>query len=172
MALAYQSQHSNPPIGGRKPDRCVHCKQRAPNGYYGLCAVCHYDRDIRAMYKPNTVFRRDGDRTATLDLISMDLPDPPSPTFTLPGSVERIAVMRLRAEAGCAVMHPNDLKLKTGLEGRDVANRNDEEEEEEEWASFQLKQWDLEEERRRFAGTPRGRLVVAVILRMEHSTQP
>lgn len=83
---------------------CLHCnrilKSRKHTGR-GLCFACFLDRSIRERYPTLVDCNNDSVRTG-----SGRLPD--HPTSALPGTPEKIAVLRRRAQRGEVLFHPSD----------------------------------------------------------------
>jgi len=91
-------------------DRCRHCQTLAiGRRRRGLCWKCYLDPAIRAQYpsQSNLGNRQRGEGCQQEDRMD-DPPLPEEPTEALPGSAERIEVMRERDTEGCHVRHPDD----------------------------------------------------------------
>jgi hypothetical protein len=73
----------------------------------GLCRRCYDDRSIRAKFPrlDTTEARRTNGQRAWTGTRSRPLPQP---TIAVPGSREKIEVMRLRFERGEQIFHPDD----------------------------------------------------------------
>lgn len=90
----------------QKPTRslCRHCNRRPVNRPRGLCWHCYYKPGVRELY-PSTskyAFRGVGNGQRKRPL--------PTPTDTLPGTPERVAVLEERAAREEALWHPDDAR--------------------------------------------------------------
>jgi hypothetical protein len=97
---------------------CRNCSNpaHAVNRPRGLCWRCFYTPGVKEAFG---YFARTGSvhsvrgalRTPTLRVNhNIGRPVAPAPTTAVPGTPEKIEVMRLRAEARYAVLHPADAK--------------------------------------------------------------
>ena len=80
---------------------CRHCHKGNPSRPRGLCHVCYSNPAIREQHPSTSKFARRGfvNQTAKLDC---------EPTDALPGSPEKMAVLRERSKAGQRLWHPDD----------------------------------------------------------------
>jgi hypothetical protein len=86
-------------------DLCRHCGMRAVNRARKLCWVCYQTPEVRELYPCTSMFARRG-----LDNAGRRR-RPPAPTQALPGTPEKIAVLRERASMGLELWHPADALL-------------------------------------------------------------
>lgn len=80
---------------------CKHCAKKRANRPRGLCWGCYHAPGVKCLYKRRFV--------ATIE----DLIIPtrmPTPTTAMPGSPEKIEILRQRVEAGEFLFHPMDAK--------------------------------------------------------------
>lgn len=87
---------------------CVHCGRRVGDRPRGLCAACYYVPALRQRYavRPSK-FNAQGS-----GLVPPTRP-PAVPTEALPGTPEKVEVMRQRLERGEALYHPEDAVRRT-----------------------------------------------------------
>lgn len=87
----------------------------------GLCRKCYRDSSARNNYRKlhnprkrplRGDLAREDFNDLGIDLVSMNLPDPPSPTMICPGTADRLLIYQQRAEQGYGIFHEKDLKLK------------------------------------------------------------
>jgi hypothetical protein len=88
------------------PKKCRFCLQRMVNASKGLCRRCYDVAEIRCQYAK---MKPPGKRVSEVELSPP--PAPLGPTFTLPSSSARLAIMRARAAAGLSVFHEFDYQL-------------------------------------------------------------
>lgn len=86
---------------------CRHCCRRPVSRSRGLCWSCFYS-PARDLY-PATA--------TTGSAVAGRLVPPDGPTDALPGTDEKVAVMRARLEAGRSAFHPGDRGAWEGLAG-------------------------------------------------------
>lgn len=85
---------------------CRHCVARVANKNRGLCYRCYYTPAVRALYTLST--HKSGRRgPAQTNPAALPLPEP---TLALPGTPEKIAVLRDRVQARQALFHPADAR--------------------------------------------------------------
>jgi hypothetical protein len=85
-----------------------HCVRRKVHRPRGLCWDCFYTPEVRALYPPaHSKYNRRG-----VGNIAGAAPLPEAPTTAAPGTPEKIAVMRDRAELKRAVFHPADARYE------------------------------------------------------------
>jgi len=95
--------------------RCRHCGKKTVNRPRGLCWTCYYTAEVRTLYPGTTSkFGRRG-----IDHAGRRRPAP-APTQALPGSPQKIAVLRERASLGLELWHSDDATLQRGRERRKV----------------------------------------------------
>jgi len=83
---------------------CRHCHRKKANRPRGLCWPCYYRPGVRDLYPASgSRYARRGVGTD-----NRRLPLPTTPTATVPGSPERVAVLAARAAAGVSLFHPDD----------------------------------------------------------------
>src|SRR4051812_36059958 len=89
---------------------CRHCGERKKARARGLCSLCHRRLNVRRQFGPVSVY---GNRmTATEpEPGKPSLPLPPCPTDAMPGSAEKIAVLKWRMEKGYLLWHPGDRRI-------------------------------------------------------------
>lgn len=85
--------------------RCRHCHRPKVNRPLGLCWSCYYKPGIRKLYPSTSKFAQRG-----VGNVTGSAPLPDSPTQALPGSKEKVQVMRARAMSNQALWHPGDAK--------------------------------------------------------------
>lgn len=95
--------------GGPRPDprptHCRHCTRHKATRSRGLCFGCFITPEVKALYPPSTsAFNNRGLGHAGF----CAAPLPAEPTDALPGTPEKIAVMKARAARGERVFHPRD----------------------------------------------------------------
>jgi hypothetical protein len=98
---------------------CRHCQKVRSNRPRGLCWSCYYRPGVRDLYPVSPRFRKGDDRFADLGI-------PPFPTFAVPGSREKEAILAERARLGYQLWHPRDAGGMARLEtsrGRDLKKR-------------------------------------------------
>lgn len=92
---------------------CRHCGSRVATHGRGLCQTCYVKTTIRDLYPPDRPpNRRVG---MGINLNGRNLQPASSPTLALPGTPEKIKVMRERAMAGEELHHPKDVKEVMGV---------------------------------------------------------
>jgi len=80
---------------------CAHCgRTDLQQRNRRLCSPCYRDPVIRAAYPSNN--------TRVQSNHNRNLPLPGEPTQAMPGSREKIAVMKARAQRGEQIFHPDD----------------------------------------------------------------
>lgn len=86
--------------------KCRHCHAANVGRPRGLCWRCYYTPGIKKLYQPTAyVTNRSGHG------IGLQLPSPASfPTYALPGSPEKVAVLELRARLRQELWHPLDVQ--------------------------------------------------------------
>lgn len=85
---------------------CIHCGAALKFRRRLLCYLCYADRRIRELYPRHHLYGRRG--------FALSMPRrgfPPFPTHALPGTPEKVEVMRWRAECGFELFHPSDAQL-------------------------------------------------------------
>lgn len=82
---------------------CRACHKRPGTKSRGLCRRCYNNYKIRRRYR---VMRPFATRGYGLDDDAKPLPS--MPTDALPGTAEKVTVMRARARAGVGLWHPGD----------------------------------------------------------------
>ena len=85
--------------------RCRHCGQYRVTRPRGLCWRCHRTPGVRDLHPVTSKFGQRGMDPAGR------LRQPPEPTQALPGSVEKIIVLRERVRLGLELWHPEDAPL-------------------------------------------------------------
>jgi hypothetical protein len=91
---------------------CLNCKIRKGSRGRGICDRCYEDREIRDLYVTSK------EPTAPDFYGKTKLPD--EPTTYLPGSEEKIKVLKERATQKVSLFHPDDTtleKLNVGKRG-------------------------------------------------------
>jgi len=85
---------------------CRHCQHSHVNRPRGLCWSCYYAPGVRDQYPSTSKYARRGigDRTGRV-------PMPPSPTWAIPGSPEKVAILEQRAQQRMALWHPSDAPM-------------------------------------------------------------
>lgn len=86
---------------------CVHCQGVDDQRASGLCWRCYDDAEIRILYTLAYV-----GVGVDIGMGEPDLPD--RPTTAYPGTVDKIKVMRRRANQGRAIFHPEDIRHHEG----------------------------------------------------------
>lgn len=93
--------------------RCAHCKKLPADRPRGLCWRCYYQPQIRAATQCMDAFWRNG----VLIKLRRGVQQPrhvvpaAGPTDALPGSLEKVLVLKQRARRGEELWHPNDATL-------------------------------------------------------------
>lgn len=85
---------------------CKHCLKLCYLDRTGLCSKCYRNPSIRCRYPARETVSLI--TTANPVALRVYFPLAPTPTHYLPGTVEKMLVMRLRVEAGYAALHPDD----------------------------------------------------------------
>lgn len=85
-----------------KSKPCQHCKRRVGTQARGLCRACHSNPSIREQYPAS------GRYFASINDVFQP-PLPPYSTNAIPGSLEKIEIMRERYLSGYHIHHPNDV---------------------------------------------------------------
>lgn len=83
---------------------CRHCEIRPVNRPRGLCWTDYYAPGVKELYPSTSKYARRG-----VGNFAGCAPLPPKPTTAAPGTPEKIAVLRQRAELGLQLHHPHDL---------------------------------------------------------------
>lgn len=94
---------------------CRHCQQRLATRPRGLCWPCYQSPDVRARYPSTSKFVRRGLGLTTGQVLPL-----PLPTKARPGSPEKVAILRQRAELRQELWHPDDATLWDNPEWREV----------------------------------------------------
>lgn len=89
----------------RRPDICVHCKQKKCSRPRGLCHGCYYTPGLTEKYPPVDPAR--AGRRGELGLVQ-PLVGPAFPTDALPGTEAKVCVLEARAAMHCELWHPRD----------------------------------------------------------------
>lgn len=95
---------------------CLSCRYYRRIERYGICRRCYYDLEIRERFRPKDIngnhIRHDFNDAILIISESMSrCKIPKEPTNYLPGTKEKIEVMRQRVERGEHIHHPLDLWL-------------------------------------------------------------
>lgn len=108
------------PVRGASP--CRHCRTAKANRPRGLCFRCYYTPGVRDGYPSESKFGRRG-----VGNYNRNVPTPFLPTTAAPGSLEKLAVLEMRARLNQALWHPldarypGDPRVVQALQGRKVA---------------------------------------------------
>jgi hypothetical protein len=89
------------------PRMCRHCGKVRISRPRALCWICYYTVGVRDLHPP---IAPTGRRGLALDTIKGKRPT--RPTSALPGTPEKIEVMRARCERGEELFHPRDAQLE------------------------------------------------------------
>lgn len=89
--------------------KCVHCRSNLVQRPRGLCVRCYSDLDIRLATPCKLPY---GNRGLRLDNDGPTPTDLPTPTTAIPGTPEKIAILRERAASRKLLFHPEDLTLE------------------------------------------------------------
>lgn len=81
---------------------CRHCAKANVSRPRGLCWSCYYTPGVKEQYPSTSKYARRGVGVSGHTL--------PTPTDTLPGTAERLAVLQQRAARGERLWHPNDAR--------------------------------------------------------------
>ncbi len=86
---------------------CIHCRRAlAMPRRRGLCDTCYARTNIRSMYPPERRGRQSRfayeDESIFTDIAADE------PTTALPGSIEKIAILKARAQFCLPLFHPDD----------------------------------------------------------------
>lgn len=84
---------------------CRHCNKSTATRPRGLCWSCHNNQAVRAMYPSTSKFASRGFG------VSNDARPLPEPTDVMPGTPDKVAVLRSRAESGQQLFHEADPSL-------------------------------------------------------------
>ena len=82
---------------------CRHCQEASVCRPRGLCWACYYRPGVRDLYPSTSKFGRRG-----IGNFNGQAPLPAFPTYALPGSSEKIAVLEERARLKQSLWHPDD----------------------------------------------------------------
>jgi hypothetical protein len=82
---------------------CVNCKQVRCRRARGLCGPCYLNTDVRALFPSTSKFAKRGSGTG-----GGSAPLADEPTFELPGTPQKVEVMRERASLRQRLFHPGD----------------------------------------------------------------
>lgn len=85
-----------------KRTHCRHCGHPKVTRPRGLCWTCYHQPGIRAEYASESKYARRGVRDQS------GAKKTPEPTDALPGTAEKVAVLRQRAARGEQLWHPLD----------------------------------------------------------------
>lgn len=88
---------------------CKNCKRLCYLDRAGLCQKCYRTPAVRAQFQTRESIPLGS--TPDPRVLVAHYPLAPMPTDYLPGSVEKMLVMRLRIEAGFAALHPDDAEM-------------------------------------------------------------
>jgi hypothetical protein len=94
-----------------KPPPCRHCKNRLGYRPRGLCSLCYFTPGIREQYP---IDRENGSDAANGRAYTSRVARraarglPAEPTDALPGTAEKVEVLRERAQQGVSLWHPLD----------------------------------------------------------------
>jgi hypothetical protein len=109
-------QPSPPPVP--RPPLCKHCRGRLAYRPRGLCSRCYFTPAVRESYPPDPAngsdqaCRGDGVRggRAYRSPVGRRCPKnlPLTPTDAMPGTAEKVEVLRERARQGVSLWHPGD----------------------------------------------------------------
>lgn len=96
-----------PPTAPDRPERpkCVHCKQRLQCRPRQLCWPCYHNPEIRA--STDGSWSKSAYRSPVQSGHKI-----PEPTIFFPGTLEKVAVLEQRAEAGEILWHPQDARCE------------------------------------------------------------
>ena len=93
---------------------CRHCKIRQVSRAKGLCFRCSTDAAIRGLYPSGNKYTRGPDEMDREDYE----PSPcPEPTDALPGTSDKVAVLRERMAARVSLWHEDDPRFTSDTEG-------------------------------------------------------
>lgn len=84
---------------------CRHCNRCAVNRPRGLCWTCYYTPGVRDKYPSTSKYANRGVGNGYINNAPL-----PEPTTAEPGTVEKMAVMALRAKMKQQLHHPKDPK--------------------------------------------------------------
>jgi hypothetical protein len=85
---------------------CRHCKERPVNRPRGLCWKCFYEPGVKEHYPSTSKYAARGTGAG----FKCRAPLPATPTTALPGSAEKVRVLRERAKRGEQLFHPRDAR--------------------------------------------------------------
>jgi hypothetical protein len=91
---------------------CRHCQRNSAYKPGGLCSRCYYTVAVRVRYGGLQELgrgTRDGYKSPVGRVAPKDLPS--QPTSALPGTPEKVEVLRERARAGVSLWHPLDAPM-------------------------------------------------------------
>lgn len=90
---------------------CKHCKENQQNRPRGLCWTCYYAPGVREQYEmTNSEDGRNSNNRGYPDTPCHKRPLPGEPTEHLPGTAEKMEVMRERASHQLQLHHPLDAR--------------------------------------------------------------
>jgi hypothetical protein len=85
--------------------RCRHCQTAKAVRPRGLCFRCYYSPGVRDQYPSTSKFGRRG-----VGNFFRNAPSPVEPTTAAPGSLEKLAVLEMRARLRQSLWHPLDAR--------------------------------------------------------------
>ena len=85
---------------------CRHCSKCKVNRPRGLCWSCYYTPGVKEQYPSTSKYARRG-----VGNFTGNAPLAPEPTTAPPGTVEKMAVLEMRAKLKFALWHPFDAKF-------------------------------------------------------------
>lgn len=83
---------------------CRHCNHDKVNRPRGLCWTCYYTPGIKELYPSQSKYARRGEGNFAGEA------GVPEPTQALPGTVEKLLVLELRAKLKQCLFHPDDAR--------------------------------------------------------------
>lgn len=101
---------------------CQHCQIRKITRARGLCFRCSTDAAIRNLYPSRNKYARDPD---AMDREDYEPSPCPEPTDALPGTRDKVAVLRERMAARVALWHEGDPRFTSDEQGDDDASDHD-----------------------------------------------
>lgn len=104
---------SHPPPAALRPPLCRHCHGRLAYRPRGLCSRCYFTPAVRDSYPPDPTNGSDQGGPcgrAYTSPVGRKGPRnlPAEPTTAMPGTAEKVEVLRERARQGVSLWHPAD----------------------------------------------------------------